>query len=116
MTEAMSDRGLYQVVFAHQASCSYILKARAGEKVTISDKKEEGWVWCTKEALSAWIPEKYLKQGKHIGTMLVDYDSTELTVTVGERLTLIREESGWIWCSNQNRQRGWVPLSKIKKV
>ena len=116
MTKAMSDRASCQVVVAHQASYPYSLKVKAGEQVTVSDKKEVGWVWCTTNGRGAWIPEKYLTQSQQIGTLLVDYDSTELTVTVGERLTRIREESGWLWCSNQKGQKGWVPRAKTKTL
>lgn len=108
---------MYQVVIDHQASYPYSLELRVGEKVTISRRKEKGWVWCTdKEGVGAWIPEKYLKRKEDVGTMKVDYNSTELTASIGERLRPIKEESGWVWCTNQNGQNGWIPLYKVKKL
>ena len=112
-----SNREIYQVVIEHQASYSYSLELKAGERVTISDKKENGWVWCiNKKGTGAWVPEKYLERKEHTGITLFDYSSAELTVIIGERLTFIKEESGWIWCTNQKGQNGWVPLYKAKKL
>ena len=108
---------MYQVVIEHQASYPYSLELRVGEKVKISNRKENGWVWCiNKEGKGVWIPERYLERKEHIGIMKVDYNSIELNVGIGERLRLIKEESGWIWCTNQNGENGWVPLYKVKKL
>ena len=112
-----SNREIYQVVIEHQASFSYSLELKVGERVTISDKKENGWVGCiNKEGIGVWVPEKYLERKEHIGIILFDYSSAELTVIIGERLAFIKEESGWIWCTNRKGQNGWVPLCKVKKL
>jgi hypothetical protein len=43
-----------------------------------------------------------------------DYDATELSVEVGEKLTMGEEESGWAWCTNREGRRGWVPLEHLE--
>ena len=112
----MTDEEDYYVIIEHKESYPYSIFLRAEEKVTVSDKRENGWVWCTnKEGIGAWIPEKYIQQENQTGTMMSDYSSFELTVEVGEMLTFIKEESGWIWCMNQKGQSGWVPSHKVRR-
>jgi len=107
----------YQVITEHKASYPYSVEFRIGEKVTVSDKREDGWVWCTnKDRIGAWVPEKCLIQEDHTGTMLCEYSSTELTVMAGERLKLIKEESGWVLCVNQKGKEGWIPCNKVRKL
>jgi hypothetical protein len=31
-------------------------------------------------------------------------------------LIMGKEESGWIWCTNQERQSGWVPVDHVEKL
>lgn len=108
---------VYRVTVKHKASYPYSVELRTGEKVTISDKREKGWIWCTnKEGVGAWIPEKYLSQENQTCTLLSDYNSTELTVEVGERLTFIKEECGWVLCINRQGQSGWVPSHNVRKL
>ncbi len=113
----MGSKEIYQVVVEHQASFRYSVELKVGEKVRTSNKSKKGWVWClSKSEKGVWIPEKYLERIGHIGIMLIDYDSRELSVAAGERLTFIKEESGWVWCTNQTGQRGWIPSYKVRKL
>jgi uncharacterized protein YgiM (DUF1202 family) len=113
----MSKR--YKVLKEHKASFPYSMVVRAGDAVEIGveDKEMPGWFWCTDEGgVSAWIPEDYLQQENGIAKILVDYDSTEHTVKVGEVLEYIGEACGWIWCANTKGRRGWVPADKVKEI
>lgn len=113
----MGDREIYQVVEEHSSSFPYSFELKAGEEVTLSDKKKNGWIWGTDEkGTGAWVPEKYLELNGTAGVLLFDYDSTELNVTIGEKLVFDREESGWILCTNEKRQTGWVPVNKLEKL
>jgi uncharacterized protein YgiM (DUF1202 family) len=106
---------LCQVIIQHNASYSYSVEFKAGEKVTVSYKTENGWIWCTnKEGKGAWIPKKYLKIRKHSGAILSDYISTELTVKVGDKLKFIKEVSGWAFCVDKDDKRGWIPTHKVE--
>ena len=103
------------MVIQHKESYPYSVEFRIGEKVTVSDKMEGGWVWCkNKEGKGAWVPKDYLSKMGHIGTILFDYISTELTVKVGEKPRLIKEESGWTFCANKNGTRGWILTHKLE--
>jgi hypothetical protein len=107
----------YRVIAEHHASFPYSLVLRAGDTVTVSERRESGWIWCMNDdGVGAWIPETYLKQEDRRATVLADYDSTELSTKIGEELSCLNEESGWIWCVNQAGQQGWVPAAKVKKL
>jgi uncharacterized protein YgiM (DUF1202 family) len=90
----------------------------AGEGLTISQRESEwaGWVWCTnREGKSRWVPEAYVERRGDTCVMLCDYEATELSVRVGEELLVSgEEESGWVWCTNQAGQSGWVPGDNVR--
>ncbi len=46
--------------------------------------------------------------------MNTDYDSTELTVEIGETVIGIRILDGWIWCRNNVCKEGWVPEDNLE--
>lgn len=90
----------------------FFLKKGATVQVGCRDDEWPGWVWCTTAAgESRWVPESYLDEN---GRVTRDYESTELTVNVGEWVTAVHEESGWLWCTNQSGQQGWVPLKILQ--
>jgi hypothetical protein len=106
-----------RVVVAHQNPFPDPLVFRTGDTLKISDRYSEwrGWVWCTNDAgKSGWVPEAYLEQTGDTGVARRDYDATELSAAVGEELTVYHEESGWLWCSNQNGQNGWIPADNVE--
>lgn len=47
------------------------------------------------------------------GIALEDYNARELSVNVGEDLRILREINAWGWVENQQKQTGWVPISKF---
>jgi len=92
---------------------------RAGEKLRIGGKKSSwpGWIWCTNgKKHSGWVPERYVERQGETGLALYDYNATELSVSAGEELVLRKEESGWIWCTNQRGESGWVPAEHVEKL
>jgi hypothetical protein len=62
------------------------------------------------------VPEKYVERRDDSYVMLRDYEATERSVSVGEVLAIGEEESGWIWCTNQAGQSGWVPVDNVSTV
>jgi uncharacterized protein YgiM (DUF1202 family) len=107
------------VVVEYQSAYPDPLVVKAGEELTIGEKKSgwSGWIWCTnRNGKSGWVPEKYVTRKGDTGTVLHDYASTELSVSVGETLIMGQEESGWIWCTNQKGQSGWVPADNVEKL
>ena len=108
-----------KVIADYESAFSDPLKIRVGERVTISDRKSEwvGWVWCTtKSGIKGWVPDKYLEKKGNTGEVKYDYDATELTVKVGEELEILEEESGWVWCCNNEGMLGWVPMEHINTI
>jgi uncharacterized protein YgiM (DUF1202 family) len=101
----------YQTPYPHP------LIIKSGDSLQLIDKKTEcpGWVWCVnKDGISAWVPTSYIERIGNLGKALRDYSSKELNVQIGEILTILKEESGWAWCMNQNGEEGWVPKECIR--
>jgi hypothetical protein len=61
------------------------------------------------------VPERYLKIEQSQCISLEDYDASELTVELDERLILIQFESGWYWAQKQEI-RGWIPAECVELV
>lgn len=116
MATRSDSRLTCHVIVAYQAAYPDPLVVRAGEELTVGEKDSEweGWLWCTDAAgKSGWVPEGYVERRGARCTAIVDYDGTELSVRVGEELLGGSEESGWIWCTNQAGQSGWVPAEHV---
>ena len=90
-----------------------------GEILTFEEKECEwsGWIWCTnKFGESRWVPEKYLEIDGNKCKMVQDYNSKELNITVGEELTIEKEEAEWFWVINQKGVSGWVPIENVEII
>jgi hypothetical protein len=96
----------------------------AGETATLDGREEPWeenpdwiWVWGVNAAgKSGWIPRAWLRTEGSRGVALADYDARELTVAAGERVSAVREESGWAWCITDADRSGWVPLSHLRSA
>ena len=101
------------------ASAAYPVAGRAGERRVATARVEEwretpGWTWrwCRDgQGREGWAPESLLAVAGDMATLREDYDARELTVAVGERLTVERELAGWALCRTEDGARGWVPLA-----
>ena len=112
-------RGRLRVVVAHEASFPYSMRVKAGDRISVGQEDEEmpGWLWCTdSDGVGAWVPDIYLERENGEGRMLVDYDSTEFTVDVGDELEYLKEANGWIWCADSEGALGWVPADKVEET
>jgi hypothetical protein len=80
------------------------------------DNRWHSWIWCSDlDGRSAWIPEQFLSFYVNSRAILnTDYDSTELTVEIGETVIGIRILDGWIWCRNNVCKEGWVPEDNLE--
>jgi hypothetical protein len=45
-----------------------------------------------------------------------DYDSTELSLDIGQRVYGDLMESGWAWVCDGDGRTGWVPLGCLEKL
>jgi SH3 domain len=107
-----------RVLTDYQAAYSDPITMHSGEELQLSEKKDNWhgwiWLWCTNQAgKSGWVPECYIEQTGNAGKALYDYDAIELSVSMGEVLSIEKEESGWLWCSTQQGKSGWVPAEHI---
>ena len=92
------------------------LMLRKGEEVSIERKETgwDGWLWCTaRTGKKGWVPEAYLETDGSNGKALQVYNGTVLAVKEGERLNLLGEESGWIWCRTKDGDFGWIPKDHV---
>lgn len=106
------------VIKNYQAPYDDPISVSVGDEVVINNEKKtnwRGWVWCTsKLGKSGWVPENYLERHGNIGYLRCDYNAIELTIQVGEILTCHKEESGFIWVTNQIGQQGWIPSTHVE--
>lgn len=107
----------------YQAAFADPIAMEAGEAFTVSTRTDIWennpawvWVWCTDQReKSGWVPKKIIQMEAdgQTGTTHIAYHARELTVTAGQELTIEQEESGWVWCRNQQGKCGWVPISHM---
>lgn len=89
------------------------LTVQAGEQLTVGRRDDEwpGWVWCeTQTGVGGWVPESLLDEA---GCARTAYIARELTVAVGDEVTLHQLESGWYWATAAPGQSGWLPASHL---
>jgi Variant SH3 domain len=90
---------------------------QVSEKVDLwSDNPNWIWIWCTDQrGKSGWVPQNIMQRGeeKNTATARSAYRALELTVVIGDELEVVREESGWLWCINQQKEQGWIPLEHV---
>ncbi len=106
------------VIKEHQATYPDPITMRAGDTVELSGKEDSWngwiWIWCTnQQGKSGWVPKGHVEQIGDIWRARFAYDAIELSVHVGEELTVDKEESGWAWCTNQQGESGWIPVENI---
>jgi hypothetical protein len=105
------------VVADHAATYSDPIILRRGDAVEIGKCDDEwpGWIWCTNvQGKSGWVPEAFLRMEHGRAFAAGDYDARELNVQVGDRLTVLEEESGWLLCRSETGSVGWVPAKNVR--
>jgi len=107
-----------RVIRAYQQPYADPIKVRAGARVFPDPARETdwaGWVWCTDASGQAgWTPQAWLTQDGDEWTITRDYDAIELTVQAGEIVSIEFAESGFLWVTTSNGERGWVPESHVQ--
>lgn len=89
-------------------------KVRVGKEFT-DDPDWKDWVWCEGECGNmAWVPKQYLETEASSGTLLTDYNARELSVAVGEVITIYEIVNGFGMSEKQNGECGWVPLKNVR--
>ena len=106
------------VIRDYQAAHPRGLQVEVGDALVVRRRDVDfpGWIWCVDEAAggaAGWVPEARVDRSGQRAVMRSAYDGAELTVGVGERLTVLDDESGWLWCRNEGGEHGWVPQSHV---
>ena len=113
----------FRALADYQAQYPDPISVSAGETFQVSEKADAWngnpdwlWIWCTDpRGKQGWVPKTIITfnpDGK-TGVARASYSATELTVAAGEELIAHQEESGWLWCTNQQGNSGWVPLEYV---
>lgn len=111
---------LVRVIKEYQAPYPDPIRADAGEEVSVDRSRETdiaGWIWCANKAgKGGWIPIAYLELYGDRARMLYDYNAIELTIHVGDVLTVHKTESSFHWATNENGQQGWIPIAHVEPL
>ncbi len=112
-------RRKYLVIESHMASFNYAMVAAEGEEVSIGreDPEMPGWFWSKNVmGIEMWVPKTYLKIRGGKGVFTQDYNSTEITASVGEHVQYLGETLGWIECLDRKWRYGWIPSVKLTRA
>lgn len=107
-----------KIIRGYDSAYAQPLVAAAGEVLTLEDREREwpGWVWGVHPGGRAgWVPEPYLLRSGNRGILQQDYDATELTVAVGQELTVLAEHGCWLRCRTDDGALGWVPAENVER-
>ncbi len=105
----------------YQAAYTDPITMKAGEPLILSGKEDNWhgwtWLWCTnQQGKSGWVPQDYIIQSAKDSVARCDYTAIELSVRSAEVLLVAQFESGWLWCTNQRGQSGWVPAENVQSL
>lgn len=84
----------------------------AGERAT----QWPEFVFVTGEAGEGWVPARHLSGDSGTVAVETEYDTTELSVSVGQEVTVLERDdlSGWWWCRADDGRTGWVPVLALE--
>jgi hypothetical protein len=98
------------------------ISLKAGDRVLIDpDKTKEtdilGWSWCTgPDGRQGWVPTAWMTHQDGAWQIVRDFSALELTLTVGDRVTLHHGESGFVFVTHENGSVGWVPDACLQLI
>ena len=93
----------------------FLVKKGASVKILPAPEDWPGWHWCeAADGEKRWIPTEFLKVRGARGVLNRAYESTELTVQQGDKLTVLEITAGWAWCRTVDGNLGWLPVENLK--
>lgn len=116
--ENVHTKHICLVTKAHKAIYADPITMHTGDVIEVSGKEDnwQGWIWlwCTnQQGKSGWVPRGFVTQVDGIWKAGYDYSALELSVGIDERVIVLQKESGWLWCTKQNGESGWVPAENV---
>lgn len=107
-----------RAITAHEIPERAPIRIEPGDVVEVGqrDTTWPAFVFVTTPSGEGWVPARHLDVGDSDGVVVDGYDTTELATSVGEVLSVLErdDESGWLWCRNQDGREGWVPASTVE--
>ena len=91
-----------------------------GDMVKIGDEftenpEWENWIWCEgTDNRKAWVPKQNLDIHGDMGKFRREYNAMELSVSVGEKLSVHEILNGFALAEKEDGVVGWVPLKNIE--
>jgi hypothetical protein len=91
------------------------ISLKAGDRMLIDTGKTKetdilGWSWCTGPDLrQGWVPNGWITHQSGGAQIVRDFNALELTLKVGDRVTLHYSESGFVFVTHEDGRTGWVP-------
>ena len=95
------------------------LHIEAGDVVNVGprDKSWPGWIWVsTADGRGSYVPEDILEIEGVTAKAHTAFSTRDLSVKQGQRVTALREVSGWLWCRNEAGDEGWLPEFVLRAI
>lgn len=120
-TKCGAAAAAYEAIADRETKRNDVIELARGQSVTVGEAFLEqegwdGWYFCMAAEQTGWVHESVLDMHGGKGVANEDYSSKELDLKKGEQLRGITETGGWIWCENSRFERGWAPLSCLKRL
>ena len=94
------------------------LQLVVGETVDAGERHDHwpAFVFVTSPKGIGWVPSRHLSGDSGPVTVTEAYDTTELALPPGARVTVVArdDESGWWWCRRDDGAEGWVPVEALQ--
>jgi hypothetical protein len=96
-----------------------VLHAHVGTVLTLvrEDPDENpGWTWCKTEGHGkGWVHNSFIERRDEThGVLIEEYNAIELTVRVGDPVTVLDQRGGWSWVRTESGRVGWVPDESLR--
>jgi hypothetical protein len=109
-----------RVIKAYESPYPDPIAFREGEEVRVGqefkgDPDWKDWVWCEgNNGNKAWVPKQYINIDGTKGIFTRDYNAMELSVQVGEVLSVYEIVNGFGMSEKTSGVRGWVRIRNMK--
>jgi uncharacterized protein YgiM (DUF1202 family) len=108
-----------RIIMRFESQYSNPIEVAAGETVDVGDEDKEfpGWMWCSaSNKREGWVPVELISMNDKGARVLEDYSARELSVMLGEEVTIEDARHGWLLVRNACGQRGWIPCSHAQPL
>jgi len=120
MTEKpRKERNIVKYTVTKDWTATYLdpIQVVAGEPLELDGRRDvwdgHTWLWAKNTyGKEGWIPD-CIVTSTDPKTATEDYTAMELSCQKGQFLTAEKEQHGWVFCRNDDGQRGWVPKRNL---